>query len=365
MTRKMILTATLGMMVFTTGHAHAGMQSDDAARSEERRVLVNDDETREVREREIVVAHGESRGRIGITLGRVDEALAAHLGVEPDEVVMVASVLPGGGADKAGVQQYDIIVAANGQRPVTPRTLPAIVRDHKPGEQLTLEVIREGQSRTIEVTIELARERQSLRLRDLDVEQLEEQLRDIIGEEEYERFADEMERLWGNTEEHLAKLQEIGIGLPDRFREHLERGEQAASELRDHIERDVKALLDEVGPVEEELEKLLDEVEQQINRLLRENRLPLGLSRQMQIIEDEDGGKSIVIRPHPDGAGGRAPRGGMGGGAHWREREGRGLGGGGGLRREQPEAAKSDARLDDLEQRLERIEQMLEQLLDQ
>ena len=69
--------------------------------------------------------------------------------LNPD-VVMISRVLPGGAAERAGLEQFDLLVSLDGLT-VTSRTLPSIIALHHPGDRVTAIVQREG--RTIPLSI--------------------------------------------------------------------------------------------------------------------------------------------------------------------------------------------------------------------
>jgi S1-C subfamily serine protease len=65
----------------------------------------------------------------------------------------VANVVSGSAADKAGIQAGDLIVSIDGQQVTSPADLGAAIGDHKPDDKVTLEVVREGQSGEVDVTL--------------------------------------------------------------------------------------------------------------------------------------------------------------------------------------------------------------------
>ena len=69
---------------------------------------------------------------------------------------IVAEVIEGLPAAKAGVQEGDIIVAVAGE----PVTLEIDLRNriyfHQPGEQVTLDILREGEMMQVEVVLRVA-----------------------------------------------------------------------------------------------------------------------------------------------------------------------------------------------------------------
>lgn len=65
----------------------------------------------------------------------------------------VLQVVPGSPAEEAGLRSGDRITAVNGE-PVNDRhPLPDILRRHRPGETVRLTVVRDGEERTVSVTL--------------------------------------------------------------------------------------------------------------------------------------------------------------------------------------------------------------------
>jgi len=93
------------------------------------------------------------RGYIGVGLQDIDESVAAALGIERNRGELIRAVTPGGPADRAGVRQGDVVISVAGQ-PVTPdSTLAYLVSRQGIGSRIPLEVIRDGQRRTVNVMI--------------------------------------------------------------------------------------------------------------------------------------------------------------------------------------------------------------------
>ena len=57
-----------------------------------------------------------SRGYIGVTLEALRPDLASNSGLQEHHGAVVAEVTPGGPGAKAGLQQYDVITAIDGQK---------------------------------------------------------------------------------------------------------------------------------------------------------------------------------------------------------------------------------------------------------
>ena len=69
--------------------------------------------------------------------------------------VLVAALTPSGPAARAGLRPGDVVVAAEGKAVKTSSELTRAVARTKPGDTVRLEVVREGQRRTIRVRTEV------------------------------------------------------------------------------------------------------------------------------------------------------------------------------------------------------------------
>src|SRR5690606_15862427 len=94
-----------------------------------------------------------ARAVLDIGVEPPSDALAAHLAVEPDEVLVVTSVAEGGPAARAGVQRHDVIVAIDGERGVDREKLRAALSAKKPGDELALTLLRRGAEREVRVRL--------------------------------------------------------------------------------------------------------------------------------------------------------------------------------------------------------------------
>ncbi|MEQ7873469.1 trypsin-like peptidase domain-containing protein [Sphingomonas sp. ASV193] len=93
------------------------------------------------------------RGYLGVGLQELDETIAASLGISKDNGELVRSVMPGGAAARAGLQQGDVIVAVGG-RTVTPdETVSYLVANTPVGTTTPLDIIRQGRRMRVNVTV--------------------------------------------------------------------------------------------------------------------------------------------------------------------------------------------------------------------
>jgi hypothetical protein len=86
---------------------------------------------------------------IGVRIAPLPAALAAHVG---DRGVMIANVAVDGPADKAGFQQYDIVLKYNDQDISAPPDLTAAIGKGQAGQPATLTILRKGQPQTVQLT---------------------------------------------------------------------------------------------------------------------------------------------------------------------------------------------------------------------
>ena len=105
-----------------------------------------------------------SRGRIGVVIQEVTRDIATSFGLDRARGALVNSVEKGSPADKAGVQASDIIVKFDGKPVEASSDLPRIVGATRPGVQVQLEVLRQGNARALPITVgELQEERVAAR----------------------------------------------------------------------------------------------------------------------------------------------------------------------------------------------------------
>ncbi|WP_296558552.1 DegQ family serine endoprotease [Pigmentiphaga sp.] len=92
-----------------------------------------------------IVAHGEvHHARLGVTIQEVNQALADSFKLDSPTGALVASVEKNSPADKAGLKSGDIIRKIDGKPVVASGDLPAVISLATPGQEVKLEVWRNG-----------------------------------------------------------------------------------------------------------------------------------------------------------------------------------------------------------------------------
>jgi len=105
---------------------------------------------------------------IGVSSQALYPQLADRLNLDTDYGGLLSEIVPGGPADKAGLrggderitfqaQPYrtggDVILSVEGRKVVSPNALAEIISAHQPGDTVSLEVLRDGQTKEVEVTL--------------------------------------------------------------------------------------------------------------------------------------------------------------------------------------------------------------------
>ena len=94
------------------------------------------------------------RGWIGVTTTQaVTPELAQALGLGDTKGLLVAQILRNGPADKAGIKPGDVIQKVNGVAATTARVMVDLVADIQPGDDVKIELTRDGDSQTVHVEV--------------------------------------------------------------------------------------------------------------------------------------------------------------------------------------------------------------------
>jgi S1-C subfamily serine protease len=105
---------------------------------------------------------------IGVSSQALYPQLSEHLGLDTDYGGLIAKVVPGGPADQAGLKGADhtihfqaspvrvggdVILAVNGKKVIGPSDLSNFIAQYRPGDHVTLQILRDGQHQSIDVTL--------------------------------------------------------------------------------------------------------------------------------------------------------------------------------------------------------------------
>lgn len=150
----------------------------------------------------------EKRPMIGIQLQPVDDALRKQLELGDQQGTLVADVVDGSPADKAGIETTDLIVEADGKPVTNPEELSNLVASKKAGDKVILKIFRKGE--TMEKTVDVE---------EMSLTRTPRQFRMPERAEQFRRFMVPQERL----EAMEKRINEL---------------EQQVKELRDQLKKD-------------------------------------------------------------------------------------------------------------------------------
>jgi len=100
------------------------------------------------------------RGWLGVAIQRVTPEIAEAMGMERSEGALVSSVVEGSPSEGV-LRPGDVILRFDGEPVESSRALPLLVGRTDPGREIALEVLRDGERRTITLTLGTLGERQA------------------------------------------------------------------------------------------------------------------------------------------------------------------------------------------------------------
>lgn len=101
----------------------------------------------------IIAGEEPTHAQLGVNLTTVNEQNASRYGLAVNEGAYVSSVVEGSAAANAGIKQGDIVTAFDGEKVTSSSDLMLDVRTKNPGDKVSLEINRDGQTQTIEVEL--------------------------------------------------------------------------------------------------------------------------------------------------------------------------------------------------------------------
>jgi serine protease Do len=103
---------------------------------------------------EQLVSEGHvTRGYLGVLIQDVTPALAKEFKLKEAHGALIGEVTPKSPAEKAGLKDGDVILDFNGKEVTDSRHLKLEVARAKPGESVPVKVLRDGATKTFEVTV--------------------------------------------------------------------------------------------------------------------------------------------------------------------------------------------------------------------
>ncbi len=187
----------------------------------------------------VFVSTSHQRGSLGVHLTDLTPELRAHFGAPADAGVMVSKVVEQSPASKAGVRVGDILTAIDGEEVSSAREVARMVRRKSEGDEVALELRRDGKLTELTATIE-ARLRSEIDLGGIfagvDCDEMDFTMDLHIDEEAiHEALEKAKEHFespeWRSQWRWLERLDEDSLG------EKMEELEQRLKELEEELEK--------------------------------------------------------------------------------------------------------------------------------
>ncbi len=113
-----------------------------------------------------LLEHGEvKRGQLGIMIQPIDDDMAKALEIEAFQGILIQDVLEDSPAEKAGLEQGDVIIKLDGRAVEGAPGFRSKISMMSPGEKVKLTIMRDSKEKDIEVTIGEMDEKQTARMR--------------------------------------------------------------------------------------------------------------------------------------------------------------------------------------------------------
>jgi serine protease Do len=93
------------------------------------------------------------RGWLGVRIQQVTDELAETLGLDKGRGALIAGMDKEGPAQKAGLQNGDVVLTFDGRPVADNRALPRMVAEAPIGKTVDVEILRRGQKRSMPVTV--------------------------------------------------------------------------------------------------------------------------------------------------------------------------------------------------------------------
>ena len=102
---------------------------------------------------QIIEGKTPTHAQLGVSLSTVNSQNAKRYGLKVDSGAYIAAVSAGSGAADAGLEEGDIVTKFDGNAVDSASDLMLDVRSKNPGDTVTLEVNRNGETKQLQVTL--------------------------------------------------------------------------------------------------------------------------------------------------------------------------------------------------------------------
>lgn len=94
------------------------------------------------------------RGYLGVTIQSIDRGLAESFGLDRPVGALIADIRPESPAERAGLESGDVILRYEGREVTDSASLPPMVGRTRPGDEVEIEILRDGERMRVDVRIE-------------------------------------------------------------------------------------------------------------------------------------------------------------------------------------------------------------------
>lgn len=100
---------------------------------------------------------------MGVYCQTVDDDIAEAFDLSVDHGVVINDIISGSPADEAGIEEGDVIISFNGEELFDHDDLLEMLEDSSPGNEVKVTVLRDGERKDLQVTLEKARKLRNYR----------------------------------------------------------------------------------------------------------------------------------------------------------------------------------------------------------
>ena len=102
-----------------------------------------------------LIEHGQvRRGLLGVQIRDLSPLMAEAMGLDTKDGVLISEVIDGGAADKAGVEDEDVVLEIDGRKIHDSTELKSIIGRTPPGTEIELILLRDGDQKRISVSLD-------------------------------------------------------------------------------------------------------------------------------------------------------------------------------------------------------------------
>ena len=102
---------------------------------------------------QIIDGKTPTHAKLGVSLVNVTSQIAKRYNLASEYGAYVQEVEAGSGAENAGIEAGDIIIAFDGEKVSSATDLTLDIREHNPGDNVTITVNRNGEEKSFDVTL--------------------------------------------------------------------------------------------------------------------------------------------------------------------------------------------------------------------